>query len=107
MKKELQEKINQLQILEVNVQNILLQKRTLQVQLLEIENALKELQTNNEETYKIISNIMIKTSKESLVRELNSKKEVIDIKLKSIERQETDIMEKAARLQQEILKESD
>lgn len=107
MKKELQEKINQLQILEVNVQNILLQKRTLQVQLLEIENALKELQTNNEETYKIISNIMIKTSKESLIKELNSKKEIIDIKLKSIEKQETGIMEKAARLQQEILKESD
>lgn len=104
MKKESEQKIKQLQVMEINLQNILLQKRNLQVQLLETENALKELNLTNEEPYQIINNIMIKTSKEKLIKELNSKNEVIDIKLKSLEKQETEIMEKASRIQEEILK---
>ena len=77
----------------------------MQVQLLETENALKELDMSKEEPYKIVNNIMIKTNKEKLAKELGSKKEMIDIKLKSLENQETDIMEKASRIQEEVLKE--
>ena len=105
MKKESEQNIRQLQVMEMNLQNLLLQKRNLQVQLLETENALRELNLSEEAPYKIINNIMIRTSKEKLTKELDSKKEMIDIKLKSLESQETDIMEKASRIQEEVLKE--
>ncbi len=105
MKKESEQKIRQLQMMEINLQNLLIQKRNLQVQLIETENAVNELNNAGEEPYKIVGSIMVKTNKESLIKELNSKKEVIDVKLKSLENQETEIMENASKIQQEVLKE--
>ena len=103
--KELQQKVNHLQILEHNLQNFLLQKQTLQLQILEIDNALKELETLKDEPYKIVGNIMIKTDKAKLIKDLNSKKETSELRLKTIDRQETELRNKASEIQQLILKE--
>lgn len=102
---ETEEKIQQLQLLEQNLQNILIQKQASQSQSLEIDNALKELSLTTQETYKIISNIMIKTNKEKLINELNSKKEILSLRIKNLEKQETQLKEKAKTLQQEVIKE--
>lgn len=106
MKKDVEQKINQLQLMESNLQSSLLQKRTLQIQLLEVENALKEISESKDDAYKIVGNIMIKTESEKLIKELAAKKEFIEVRLKSIENQEKEIMEKAVELQKDILKES-
>jgi len=45
--KETEKDIAQLQLIEQNLQNFLVQKQTFQTQLLEIDNALKELNSNN------------------------------------------------------------
>ena len=42
---------------------------------------------------------MVKTKKEDLQKDLNSKKETIEIRIKSIEKQETQLKEKASSLQ--------
>ncbi len=101
--KETQEKIDRLQLIEQNLQNVLIQKQTFQTQLLEIENALKEL-TNKKEVYKIIGAIMVSSKKEDLEKELNQKKEILDLRLKSIEKQEEKIKEGATELQSEVMK---
>lgn len=101
--KETQEKIDKLQLIEQNLQNILIQKQTFQAQLLEIENALKEL-TNKKEAYKIIGAIMVSSKKEDLEKELNQKKEILDLRLKNIEKQEEKIKEGATKLQSEVMK---
>ncbi|MBS3095057.1 prefoldin subunit beta [Candidatus Woesearchaeota archaeon] len=106
MKKEVEEKINQLQIMEMNLQNILLQKRTMQIQLLEVDNAIKELKNSKEDAYKVIGSIMVKTERDKLIKELDSKKEMVEIRLKSMDKQEKEIMEHASKIQQEIIKES-
>src|SRR3989338_9889341 len=106
MKKEVGEKINQLQIMEMNLQNILLQKRTMQIQLLEVDNAIKELKNSKEDAYKVIGSIMVKTERDKLIKELDSKKEMVEIRLKSMDKQEKEIMEHASKIQQEIIKES-
>ncbi|MBS3108412.1 prefoldin subunit beta [Candidatus Woesearchaeota archaeon] len=105
--KEFEQKIKQLQILEYNLQNFLMQKQNLQVQLLEIENALKELETVKEEPYKIVGNIMVKSDKAKLIKELNSKEEVIELRLKAIDKQEAELRNKASELQQTVLKDMD
>src|SRR3989338_3588741 len=105
--KEFEQKIKQLQILEYNLQNFLMQKQNLQVQLLEIENALKELETVKEEPYKIVGNIMVKSDKAKLIKELNSKEEVIELRLKAIYKQEAELRNKASELQQTVLKDMD
>jgi len=102
--KDTEEKITQLQILEQNLQSLLLQKQTFQNQTLEIDSALKEMESSKKEVYKIVGNIMIASEKEALKSELNSKKEISELRLKNIEKQEKIIKEKAETIQKEITK---
>ncbi len=104
MEKETQDKIAELQISENVIQNILIQKQTLQSQILETSNALKELKTTKEKPYKIIGNIMIASDKKDLEKDLNEKKEILNLKIKNLEKQEDKLKEKSQKLQQEILK---
>ena len=102
--KEAEKKINQLQILEQSLQNLSMQKQQFQLQQVEIESALKELENVNE-AYKIVGNIMVLSKKDTLKEDLNSKKEVIELRVKNLEKQENQLREKASKLQEEVLKE--
>lgn len=102
MEKETEQKINQLGLFEQSLQNLLMQKQQFQLQLAEIDSALKELETA-EESYKIVGNIMVLTKKEDLKKDLKEKKEIIELRIKNMEKQETRIKEKASKLQEEIL----
>jgi prefoldin beta subunit len=104
MEKELQNKINQLSLMEQNLQNFSLQKQQFQAQLLELESAEKELK-DSKEAYKIIGNIMVASDKDKLQKELAEKKEVLRMRIDSFEKQEAKIKEKAEALQQEVLSE--
>jgi len=99
---EQQEKIAQLQMFEQNLQGFLMQKQQFQAQLIEVESALKELDST-EEAYKIVGNIMIKSKKEDLKKDLESKKEIVELKLKTLEKQEDKIKDKAKQTQSEVL----
>jgi len=102
--KETEQKIGQLQMFEKSMQNILVQKQQFQIQLAEIESALKELETS-EEAYKIIGNLMVKGKKDVLKKELDEKKDIVSLRIKTIEKQEKDTKEKALNLQKEVMKE--
>ncbi len=101
--KETEQKISQLQLMEQNAQQLMAQKQQFQAQLIEIESALKELKTTKE-SYKIIGNIMVKTGKEQLQKDLNSKKEMFELRIKTLEKQENKLKEKAKEIQSEVLK---
>ncbi|HLC60821.1 MAG TPA: prefoldin subunit beta [Candidatus Nanoarchaeia archaeon] len=100
---ETEQKISQLQMFEQSLQSFLGQKQQFQMQLVEVESALSELE-NTEKAYKIVGNIMVETEKKELQADLNSKKEVLELRLKTMEKQETQVREKASKLQSEILK---
>lgn len=101
--KEMEEGIQKLQILEQNLQNFLFQRQQLQVQLIEIDSALEEL-ANKEEGYKIIGNIMVKTGKDDLEKDLKKRKKILDLRIKGLEKQEEKIKEKSKSIQEEVLK---
>ena len=98
LNKEAEKNIAKLQMLEQNLQNVAMQKQSFQSQLLEIENALEELKTAKE-TYKIIGQIMVASKKEDLKIELNQKKELLDLRIKSYDKQEKDLKDKGSSLQ--------
>ena len=102
--KESEKKISQLQLIEQSMQNLLIQKQQFQLQQVEIESALKELENVNE-AYKIVGNIMVLSTKADLKDDLSSKKEVIALRIKNMEKQESQLREKASKLQNEVLKE--
>ncbi len=101
--KDTEQKISQLQMFEQSLQNFLVQKQQFQVQLVEVESALNEL-NNTDKAYKIVGNIMVETNKDDLKADLESRKEMLELRIKAMEKQETQIREKASKLQSEILK---
>lgn len=101
--KEAEQKINQLQMFEQSMQSILAQKQQFQNQLVEIESALSEVDTSKE-SYKMIGNVMVLTSKDDLKKDLQGKKEMLDLRIKAIEKQESQMKEKATKLQEDVLK---
>lgn len=102
--KDTEKKISQLQIMEQSMQGLSMQKQQFQLQQVEVESAMKELE-NVDEAYKIVGNIMILSKKTDIKEELSSKKEIIELRIKSLEKQENHMREKASKLQSEILKE--
>jgi prefoldin beta subunit len=104
MKKDTEQMIGQLQMFEQSLQNFLMQKQQFQSQLIEVESALKELK-NKEEAYKIVGNIMVAAKKEELEKDLNQKKETIELRIKTLEKQESAIKEKAQAMQKEVMEE--
>ena len=101
--KETETKLNQLQMLEQSMQNLLMQKQQFQLQQVEIESALKELEKVNE-AYKIVGNIMVLSKKDDLKADLTSKKEIVELRIKNMEKQENQLREKASKLQNEVVK---
>jgi prefoldin beta subunit len=99
---EMQEKIKQLQMLEQALQQLLMQKQQFQLQLMEVDSAIKELE-GKEEAYKIVGSIMISSKKEDLDKELKEKKETLELRISSIDKQETETREKASTMQKEVI----
>ncbi|MFC1768859.1 prefoldin subunit beta [Nanoarchaeota archaeon] len=101
-KKEAEEKISQLQLIEQSVQTLLVQKQQLQAQQQEIESALDEL-SKTDKAYKIVGNLMIASDKEELKKYLQTKKDTLDLRVKSIEKQENQLKEKAESTRSQIM----
>ncbi len=104
VKTDVQEKINKLSTMEHSLQNFLAQKQVFQAQLLEITSALDELK-KSEEAYKIVGNIMVKSNKDDLSKDLEQRKETAELRVKTLEKQEEKMREKTAELQAEVMKE--
>lgn len=94
--------IQELQILEQNLQNSIMQKQAIQIELSEISNALKDLKKSDDEVYKIAGGIMLKSNKADLTKELEEKKKILDLRISSIEKQEKNLEEKAGKLKKEV-----
>ncbi|MCK4670641.1 MAG: prefoldin subunit beta [Nanoarchaeota archaeon] len=95
-------KIQQLQMMEQSLTTLTAQKQQFQLQLAEIESALTEIK-DKDEAFKIVGNIMIKKNKADIEKDLKAKKEVADIRIKSLENQEKKIRDKVQTLQKEVM----
>jgi len=102
--KEQQEKIMQIQSSEQNLQHLLAQKQQIQSQSIEIEGAQEELKKSKNKVFKIVGSVMVESTKEQLEKDLSEKKEMIDLKIKNIDKQEEKIRKSSKTLQEEILK---
>lgn len=104
MEKETENKIAELQMFEQTMQNILMQKQTIQSQLLEIENAISELEKTKQQPFKIIGTVMVAVNKEDLEKDLKEKKDMFELRIKKLEKEEDQFKDKAEELQKDLLK---
>lgn len=100
-------KIQEMQILEQNLQNLLLQKQAFQMELSESQSALKEIEKSEDDVFKVIGQLMIKTDKLKIKEELSNKEKILDLRMKAIEKQENSFMEKLSTLRDELLKQQE
>ena len=95
--------LRKIQEAEQTMQSLLQQKQAFLNQKSEIEDALKELE-GAETAYQIVANIMIKKSSDELSKNLSEQMEMIDLRIKTIEKQEDRIKEQMKEYQETVMK---
>ncbi len=97
---DINEKINNLSSIEQSLQHMANQKKNFQTQLLETDTALNEI---SDESFKIIGNFMFKKNAAQIKEELEEKKELLNIRIRSFEKEEKEIEQKFKTLQEEVM----
>jgi len=100
---EVRDKIMQYQQMQESLEYFMIQEQQLRLKISECEEALKKIENYNEgKIYVIAGRVMIEAKKDETIAKLKEDKEVAEIKLKSIERQESKLKEGIAKLGAEL-----
>jgi len=79
------------------------QKQQLQIQSMTIKQALDELaKTKEKKVFKAVGNILIQSETAKVKKELQEKKESLDLRLKTMQKQEDSLMNKLNKLKSEL-----
>lgn len=97
-------KIQEMQILEQRLQNSVLQKQAFQMELAETNSAVKEIEKSGDEVFKIIGQLMIKVKKEKIREELAEKEKILELRIKTLEKQETSLSQHLDKIREEMTK---
>jgi prefoldin beta subunit len=88
--------------LEKQLEVVLLQKHQLQLQLNEIKHALEELKKAKGEVYRSSGSLMIQSNKEEAEKDLTDRRELIEVKLTALEKQEGKLRESVTSAQKDL-----
>lgn len=92
-------------VLQQQLQNVMAQKEAIGAQVLEIKKALDELGKSKEsEVYKIAGPILIKSPRAGVLKELKERDETLDIRFKSMEKEEKRIKLRIEELRERLVK---
>jgi prefoldin beta subunit len=100
---EAQQVLMDLQACQQQMQTVLIQKESLNIQNMEIDKALDELKkVKKEDVFKAVGPILIKSDKAKLEKELEERKETFDLRLKSLQKQENRLKERMEQGQEKL-----
>ncbi len=100
-----QRQIQEIQMYEQGFQQILMQKKSLNYELDETSYAIEELAKSEGEVFKIIANqVVVRSDKDKLLSEMKEKRELIELRLKNIEKQEQEYSTKIEEIREDIMK---
>jgi len=92
--------------MEKQLEIVLIQKHQLQIQLNEIKHALDELKKAKGEVYRSVGSIILSTTKEEAENDLKERKELVEVKLNAMAKQEeklrTTVVESQKKLQERL-----
>lgn len=100
----LQQQVLRLQQLQQTLSVILVERQRLESELLEVKNAIQELEkvADPVTVYKAVGPVLIQSTREKLLQELNEKRELAETRLKILEKQEQRTRSQLDTLQKEI-----
>jgi len=101
---QVQQRLLRLQQLQQTLQGVLTQKQQLELQLTEVEQALSELEklTNAAIIYKSIGSLLVKSKKAKVTTELNERKELLNMRINVLGKQEERLRTQAKGLQEKL-----
>lgn len=104
---KVQQMLLHFQQLQQMLQNILARKQQLQLELAEVENALRELGKLGDDVpvYKSVGSLLVRVEKADVVKELEDRKEFLNLRLQSIEREEKRAREQLEELRSRLARE--
>lgn len=92
--------------MEKQLEVLLIQKHQLQVQLNEIKHALDELLKSKGDVYRSVGSIVLATTKEDAQADLKERKELIELKINTMDKQEeklrSTVMDTQRKLQERL-----
>jgi len=100
--REMQEKIQELQMLQQRMQLFGAQKQQFQMQMIETENALGEVEKSKSSVYRLVGEILVEKPCDEIKKELKEKKEELELRIKTLDKQEAKTKESALALQKEL-----
>jgi prefoldin beta subunit len=101
---QLQEQLTRLQQLQQTLQIVITQRQQLDLELAETERALAELDKLSDTSiiYKSIGALLVKTDRQTVLKELQERKELLNTRISVLARQEERARSKVKELQQKI-----
>lgn len=100
---EVRNDVIRMQSLQQKMQSMLVQKQTVQMQVAEIDSALKDLEGRKEgRVYEIVGSIMLEKGVVELSKSLKDKKDIFDLRLKSYDKQIKNVNDELIKLQESV-----
>ena len=96
------EKIQELQLLQQRLSLFAAQKQQFQLHQIEAEGALAELEKAKPPVYRMVGELLVEKPIADLKKELTERKEEFDLRIKTIDKQESKSRERAQELQKEV-----
>jgi prefoldin beta subunit len=101
---QVQQRLLRLQQLQQTLQGVLTQKQQLELELNEVEQALSELEklTDAAVIYKSIGSLLVKSKKTKVTTELNERKDLLNMRINVLGKQEERLRTQAKDLQEKL-----
>jgi prefoldin beta subunit len=103
----LQDLVNRFNQAQAQLQSVLLRKQQYEAELREVEKAISEIEKlpQDAKIYKSVGNFLLPQTKDSALQELRDRKELLELHVKTLARQESLLREQLEKLREEINKE--
>ncbi len=101
---ELKSALIKYQELQDKLQRLLAEKSVIDTELKEVNRVLQELSSLPQDTavYKVVSNLLVKVNKADVERELNDRKEILELRSRTYQKQESAFRMQLEDLQKKI-----
>ena len=101
---QVQEQLARLQQLQQTLQSVVTQKQQLELELNETGKALSELEKSTDETpvYKSVGSILVKSNRQTLLVELNERKDLLTTRVTVLGKQEERTRERLKEVQEKL-----
>ncbi|RUM33662.1 MAG: prefoldin subunit beta [Archaeoglobus sp.] len=101
---QVQNMVAQMQQVQQQLQAVIAQRIQVEGLLKETNDALEEVKkiADDDPVFKVVGNVLVKSSKEDVVKELEERKETYEVRINTLKRQEDRLKDRLAEIQKKL-----